>query len=67
MFRLRRSPERIHGHVIPAPRLTRTALVRFLAYVAAPVLLLLLALDVVLYVVFRDLFGICYGVLCWAQ
>ena len=67
MFRLRRTPERVHGHVIPAPRLTRRALAYFLAYVAAPVLLLLLALDVVLYVVFRDLFGICYGVLCWMQ
>ena len=67
MFRLRRSPERVHGHVIPAPRLTRKALVCFLAYVAVPALLLLLALDVALYIVFRDFFGICYGVLCWAQ
>ena len=43
------------------------ALVWFLGYVAAPVLLVLFALDVALYVIFRDLFGICYGVLCWAQ
>ncbi len=67
MFRLRRSPERVHGYVIPAPRLTRRALVYFLGYVAAPVLLVLLALDILLYVVFRDVFGICYGVLCWVQ
>ena len=67
MLRLRRSPERVHGHVIPAPRLTRTALAYFLGYVAAPVLALLLALDVALYLLFRDVFGICYGVLCWMQ
>ena len=67
MFRLRRSPGRVHGHVIPPPRLTRRALAYFLGYVAAPALLVLLALDVALYVVFRDVFGICYGVLCWLQ
>jgi hypothetical protein len=67
MFRLRRSPERVHGHVIPAPRLTRKALVAFLAYVAAPALLVLLMLDVALYFAFRNVFGLCYGVLCWMQ
>lgn len=67
MFRLRRIPERVHGHVIPAPRLTRHALRRFVVWIALPILLLLLLLDVALYVVFRDVFGVCYGVLCWMQ
>jgi hypothetical protein len=60
-------PERIHGLVIPAPRFTRWALVYFLKYVLAPGLLILLGLDIVLYVVFRDWLGACYGILCFLQ
>lgn len=59
--------ERIHGLAIPAPRFTRWALLYFLKFVLLPVLLLLLALDVALYVVFRDWLGACYGVLCLFQ
>lgn len=59
--------ERIHGLAIPAPRFTRWALVYFLKFVLLPVLLLLLALDVALYVVFRDWLGACYGILCLFQ
>lgn len=60
-----RRPERIHGLIIPAPRFTRHALVYFLKYLAAPVLLLLLLLDVALYVLFREAFDACYGVMCF--
>lgn len=59
--------ERIHGLAIPAPRFTRWALLYFLKFVLLPVLLLLLALDVALYVVFRDWLGACYGILCLFQ
>lgn len=52
---------------IPAPRFTRWALVYFLKFVAVPVLLVLLALDVALYFVFRDWLGACYGILCFFQ
>lgn len=57
--------ERIHGHLIPPPRLTGQALRRFGLWVLAPFLLLCLALDVALYFVFRDIFGACYGILCF--
>jgi hypothetical protein len=59
--------ERIHGLAIPAPRFTRWALVYFLKFVALPVMLLLLALDVALYFVFRHWLDACYGVLCFFQ
>lgn len=47
-----------------APRLTGTGIRVLVQYVAAPVLLALLALDVALYLVFRFGFQSCYGVLC---
>lgn len=61
------APERIHGLVIPAPRFTRWALVYFMKFVLLPGLLLLLALDVVLYFVFRHWLDACYGILCFAH
>jgi hypothetical protein len=64
MARLFRQPDRIHGLIIPAPRFTRWALVYFLKFVLAPVLLVLLALDVALYFVFRHWLEACYGILC---
>ncbi|HLT76588.1 MAG TPA: hypothetical protein VKZ87_04300 [Ferrovibrio sp.] len=67
MFRLRRMPERVHGHVIPAPRLTRHALRRFLLWIGAPALLLLLLLDIALYFAFRHWLDACYGILCLAR
>lgn len=62
-----RSAARIHGYVIPAPRFTRWALVYFLKFIVAPVLLLLLALDVALYFVFRNWLDSCYGILCFFE
>ncbi|MBX3453569.1 hypothetical protein [Ferrovibrio sp.] len=56
--------DRIHGHVIPAPRLTRHALKRFLLWLLLPFLLLCLAGDVALYFLFREVFDSCYGLLC---
>jgi len=58
-------PERIHGLVIPAPRLTGIALGRMLLWGLLPFLLLCLLGDVLLYVVFREVFGRCYGLLCF--
>lgn len=60
-------PERIHGMAIPAPRFTRWALVYFLKFVLLPALLVLLALDVALYFVFRHWLEACYGILCLFQ
>ncbi|WP_298720106.1 hypothetical protein [uncultured Ferrovibrio sp.] len=62
---IRKRPERIHGYSIPAPRFTRWALIYFLKYVALPVLLVLLALDLGLYFLFREVFNTCYGIACF--
>jgi hypothetical protein len=59
--------ERIHGMAIPAPRFTRWALVYFLKFVLLPALLVLLALDVALYFLFRHWLEACYGILCLFQ
>ena len=57
-------PEAIYGHAIPAPRFTRWAWLYFLGFFCVPVLGLAVLLDVVLFFVFRDVFGTCYGLLC---
>lgn len=63
MFRLSR-PEKVHGLVIPAPRFTALALRRMLVWGLLPFLALCLVGDVVLYLIFRYVFGSCYGLLC---
>ncbi len=60
-----RGPEPVHGYVIPAPRLTRHALRRFLLWALLPFLLLCLAGDLLLYWLFREFLGRCYGLLCF--
>lgn len=57
-------PASVEGHVIPSPRPTWWAVRCALLYVGAPLVGLLLALDAVLYLVFRLVLGRCYGVFC---
>lgn len=52
------------GHAIAPPRLTRYGWLAMLWYLGAPVMALLLALDLVLYLLFTYGFGLCYGLWC---
>ena len=56
---------RIRGHVAPAPRLTRWAVLAILAYLGLPLLAVLALADFLLYLAFTRLLGRCYGLLCW--
>lgn len=53
-----------HQEAYPPPKLTRTGLRIALIYIALPILGLLAAADVLLYLYFRYVLGSCYGVLC---
>lgn len=59
-----RKAQSINGYVLPARRLTGWALYYFLLYFGAPVIGFALALDALLFVLFRDYFGTCFGVFC---
>ncbi len=59
-----KTPEPIHGIVIPPRRFTRWAALYFLLFFCLPVLGLSLALDVALYLVFTQVFETCYALLC---
>ncbi len=63
-MRRHKDVQRIYGYHLPQQRLTLWATLYFLAYFAAPLLLVLLGLDVLLYVVFKYGFDSCYGLLC---
>ncbi len=54
----------VKGHTLPAPRLTRAGYLVIARHIIAPLLGGLLALDIVLYLIFRYGFNQCYGVLC---
>lgn len=54
----------VKGHHLPAPRLTAAAWGVLMLYVIAPFLGALLALDGLLYLLFRYGFDRCYGLLC---
>lgn len=57
-------PGSVHGHVIPRRRFTRWALYYFLLYCCLPLCLLALLTELLLYTVFRELFGGCYALIC---
>lgn len=61
---LRRKTQTVKGHTLPAPRMTGTGLRLMLQYVALPMMGVLIAADVMLYLFFRFVLGRCYGVLC---
>lgn len=54
----------VRGVELPARRFTGWALLYFLLFVCLPILTICLAIDLALYLVFRDLFDSCYAVLC---
>ena len=61
---MKTKPQTVKGHTLPAPRLTRAGYRMIARQIIAPLLGGLLALDVLLYVIFRYGFNQCYGVLC---
>ena len=58
-------PAPVFGIELPRRRFTRWAALYFILYFCLPLLVLCLGLDVLLYLVYRELFDTCYGVLCW--
>lgn len=56
---------RVRGRRVPGPRLTLWGALALVRWVGLPLLLVLLALDLVLYLVFTRVLGRCYGLLCW--
>jgi hypothetical protein len=60
-----RKPEAIRGHVIRKPRLTLVGYMYLLRYLGLPFLGALVALDAVLYLIFRFGFDVCYGLFCY--
>lgn len=61
----RRQP--IKGVTAEGPRFTRWAAIYFFGYVAVPILVVCLALDAGLYLLFKHVFHRCYGVLCFFE
>jgi hypothetical protein len=54
----------VAGIRVPRRRFTGWAALYFSAFVVLPVLVLALALDAILFLVFTRLFDSCYGLLC---
>ena len=61
---IRKKPQEIMGYRLSAPAMTRTGLRLLLQYVAAPIIGLLALADLGLFLIFKYLFGQCYGVWC---
>jgi hypothetical protein len=64
MIKKRQKIETVMGWRIIPPKLTIWAYVYGVIYLAAPFLLLMLALDIVFYVFFGEVLDACYGVMC---
>jgi hypothetical protein len=64
MIKKRQKVETVMGWRIAPPKLTIWAFVYGLIYLAAPFLLLMLALDMVFYMFFREVLDACYGIMC---
>ena len=52
------------GFTIKTPQLTRWAAIRLAQYIIMPFLGVLLAMDILLYLVFKYGLDRCYGILC---
>ena len=61
---LLRKTQTIDGHTLPGRRLTGWALYYFLLYVGAPVIGGALALDGLLFLLFKYYLDACFGVFC---
>lgn len=62
---IRKKAQEVMGQTLPAPALTGTGLRLLLLYVALPILAFLALLDFKLFLLFKYVFGQCYGVWCW--
>lgn len=61
---LRPKTQTIMGHSLPSPRVTGDGFKMMLTYFAAPLMGMLVGIDVILYFVLKALFGWCYGLWC---
>lgn len=61
----KKSKAAVRGVVLPGPRLTKWAWFYLALYVVLPVLGVAFLLDLILYFVFREIFGACYAALCF--
>jgi hypothetical protein len=58
-------PQRIRGRIAPAPRLTGWGALAILLWLGLPLIAALALADLALYLLFTQLLGRCYGLLCW--
>ncbi|MFK7941390.1 MAG: hypothetical protein AB8B85_00495 [Paracoccaceae bacterium] len=57
--------KQVMGVHAPAPRVTGAAVWLALRYVGLPLLVALIALDVVIWLVAEAVWGVCIGLWCW--
>ena len=62
---MRRKIQRVKGHSIPKPQMTGWGYWAIFAYAIVPFLGALALLDGAIYLLARELWGVCYGVWCW--
>ena len=55
----------VMGVTAPTPRPTLWAAIYAIGYLGLPMVAVLALLDVALYLVFRHLLGVCYGITCF--
>lgn len=57
--------QKIRGRLVPTPRLTRWGVLALLLWLGLPLFAALALADLALYLLFTQLLGRCYGLLCW--
>jgi hypothetical protein len=58
-------PKTIKNQTIAKPRLTKQGYWALCCYLILPLLGVLAATDILFYLLFRYVYGMCYGVMCW--
>jgi len=58
---------KIRGQFAPAPRLTGWGALAILLWLGLPLFAALALADLALYLLFAQLLGRCYGLLCWLR
>ena len=58
-------PQPIYGFALRRRRFTLWAALYFVLFFCLPLLGFCAVLDLLFYVIYSQLFGTCYGVLCW--
>lgn len=64
MFGRKKFTQNVMGHEIAAPKPTRWAFYYILKYIGMPICLILTAMDVMLFFIFKYGFDSCYGIFC---